>query len=213
MTDRALGPRKTYSRKILVLGDGASGKTSLLTVYTKGFFPVAYEPTVFENMVKDCHLDSDTTVELSLWDTAGQEDFDRLRALAYADTHIALLCFSVDQPNSLDNIESKWIGEINQHCEGIRLCLVALKCDLRDDPRTRRELAKTGEHPVEYEAGVAVAKRIRASRYLECSAKENRGVSEAFEEAARLSILARPSGESSTSSGLSSLKSLFCFRA
>lgn len=65
-------------------------------------------------------------VELSLWDTAGmstwflqldtpdstfvgQEEFDRLRSLSYAETHVIMICFSVDNPISLENVESKVI--------------------------------------------------------------------------------------------------------
>lgn len=187
-------PKKPIHRKVVVLGDGACGKTSLLNVYTRGYFPQYYDPTVFENHVHDLWVD-DQQVELSLWDTAGQEEFDKLRSLSYADTHVIMLCFSVDQPISLENVESKWLGEILEHCEGVKLCLVALKCDLRDDETTKDKLARYGQRPVEYEQGLAVARRIRASRYLECSAKHNRGVTEAFEEAARVSIGARPQGQ------------------
>ncbi|KAH8926093.1 hypothetical protein BT69DRAFT_1348286 [Atractiella rhizophila] len=187
-------PRRVLQRKVVVLGDGACGKTSLLNVYTRGFFPQYYEPTVFENHVHDLWID-DAQVELSLWDTAGQEEFDKLRSLSYADTHVVMLCFSVDQPVCLENVESKWIHEIIEHCEGVKLCLVALKCDLRDDPGTREKLQRFGQHPVEYEAGLQVARRIRASRYLECSAKHNRGVTECFEEAARVAIGAKAQGE------------------
>ncbi|EJU03901.1 hypothetical protein DACRYDRAFT_65013 [Dacryopinax primogenitus] len=179
--------RKPLQRKLVVLGDGACGKTSLLNVYTRGYFTAIYEPTVFENYVHDLVVD-DTQVELSLWDTAGQEEFDRLRSLSYAETHLVLLCFSVDNPASLENVEGKWIEEVLEYCPGVKIVLVALKCDLRDDQPTRDRLALRGLQPVEYEQGLVVARRIRASRYLECSAKHGRGVNEVFYEAARVSI-------------------------
>ncbi|GAA5992058.1 hypothetical protein JCM10908_000722 [Rhodotorula pacifica] len=190
------------ARPVVVVGDGACGKTSLLNVYISGTFPEEYEPTVFENHCIDVVVDG-TAIELALWDTAGQEDFDRLRALSYADTNVVLLCYSVDQPTSLENVESKWIDEIRHYCSGVKLALVALKCDLRADPRTQSKLAEYGERPVEYQEGLAMARRIRASRYLECSAKYNRGVQEIFEEAARVSIVAPRRGETrgSTSNG------------
>lgn len=66
------------------------------------------EPTVFENYVHSLRPDADgPTVELSLWDTAGQEEFDRLRSLSYADTHAVMLCFAVNNPVSLENVESR----------------------------------------------------------------------------------------------------------
>ena len=52
-------------------------------------------------------------VELALWDTAGQEDYDRLRPLSYPDTDVILMCFSIDSPDSLENIPEKWTPEVN----------------------------------------------------------------------------------------------------
>ncbi|KAF8801274.1 hypothetical protein BYT27DRAFT_7262084 [Phlegmacium glaucopus] len=187
--------RRPVQRKVVVCGDGACGKTSLLNVFTRGFFTQVYEPTVFENYVHDIFVD-EQTVELSLWDTAGQEEFDRLRSLSYAETHVVMVCFSVDNPISLENVESKWLEEILEYCPGVKLVLVALKCDLRDDPAVKERLSRYGSHTVQYEEGLAVARRIRASRYLECSSKHNRGVTEVFYEAARVSLSSRAKGSS-----------------
>ncbi|KAL7417799.1 Rho3 GTP binding protein [Mrakia frigida] len=179
---------KPLQRKLVVLGDGACGKTSLLNVFCRGYFPSEYEPTVFENYVSDVRVNGQL-IELSLWDTAGQEEFDRLRSLSYADTHIIMVCYSIDSPVSLENVESKWLPEVMEHCPGVKIVLVALKCDLRNEPR------KPNAPPhVTYEEGLEVAKRIRASRYLECSAKHNRGVGEAFDATAHVAVGARPRG-------------------
>ncbi|KAK5109552.1 hypothetical protein LTR62_006903 [Meristemomyces frigidus] len=182
------GGAKTVQRKLVLLGDGASGKTSLLNVFTRGYFPTVYEPTVFENYVHDIFIDN-VHVELSLWDTAGQEEFDRLRSLSYDDTHAIMLCFSVDSPESLENVESKWVGEIAENCPGVRLVLVALKCDLREQGQDGEEGGVELKKPcIDYKAGLAVAEKIKALRYLECSAMKNRGVNEAFTEAARVAL-------------------------
>ncbi|KAI9715213.1 MAG: Rho GTPase [Chrysothrix sp. TS-e1954] len=179
-------------------GDGACGKTSLLNVFTRGYFPTVYEPTVFENYVHDIFIDN-VHIELSLWDTAGQEEFDRLRSLSYDDTHAIMLCFSVDSPESLENVESKWVGEIVENCPGVELVLVALKCDLRpssgDDEGTNETEPK--RPALSYQQGLDVAKRIQALRYLECSAMKNRGVNEAFTEAARVALKVQPGKRSS----------------
>ena len=109
-------------------------------------------------------------IELSLWDTAGQEEFDRLRSLSYDDTHTIMLCFSVDSKDSLENVESKWVGEIAENCAGVKLVLVALKCDLRergadeDDEGTQR--GGREKVMIDYKQGLEVAKRIQALRYL-----------------------------------------------
>ncbi|PHH69483.1 hypothetical protein CDD82_7735 [Ophiocordyceps australis] len=188
---------KTAQRKLVLLGDGASGKTSLLNVFTRGYFPTVYEPTVFENYVHDIFVDN-VHIELSLWDTAGQEEFDRLRSLSYDDTDLIMLCYSVESKDSLENVESKWVGEIADNCPGVKLVLVALKCDLREqgdeegdetipdgqEAQPAREKGPT----INYDQGLEVARRIGASRYLECSSMKNRGVNEAFTEAARVAL-------------------------
>ncbi|KAG5955186.1 Rho GTPase [Claviceps arundinis] len=97
-------PPNVIRRKLVIIGDGACGKTSLLSVFTLGYFPTI--PTVFENYVTDCRVDG-KSVQLALWDTAGQEDYERLRPLAYSKAHVILVGFSVDMPDSLDNVKSK----------------------------------------------------------------------------------------------------------
>ncbi|KAM3079805.1 Rho GTPase [Clarireedia jacksonii] len=142
-------------------------------------------------------------IELSLWDTAGQEEFDRLRSLSYDDTHAIMLCFSVDSKDSLENVESKWVGEIAENCQGVKLVLVALKCDLREqgeddaaEPGAEGGAAagKEKKPMIDYNQGLEVARRINALRYLECSAMRNRGVNEAFTEAARVALSVKPNG-------------------
>ncbi|KAH6677692.1 putative RHO3 protein [Halenospora varia] len=197
-----LGGKEATQRKLVLLGDGACGKTSLLNVFTRGYFPTVYEPTVFENYVHDIFVDS-VHIELSLWDTAGQEEFDRLRSLSYDDTHAIMLCFSVDSKDSLENVESKWVGEIAENCQGVKLVLVALKCDLREQSADEEGEATEGangatkekKEMINYNQGLEVARRIGALRYLECSAMRNRGVNEAFTEAARVALSVKPNGE------------------
>lgn len=108
-----------------------------------------------------------------------------------------MLCFSVNSKDSLENVESKWVGEIADNCPGVKLVLVALKCDLRenDDAAEEGEVAAEDEpgrrekkELITYQQGLEVARRIGALRYLECSAMRNRGVNEAFTEAARVAL-------------------------
>jgi Rho family, other len=109
-----------------------------------------------------------------------------------------MLCYSVDSKDSLENVESKWVGEIADNCPGVKLVLVALKCDLRENvedenlgPDEQPAAPQPGEKRtqlINYDQGLEVARRIQASRYLECSAMKNRGVNEAFTEAARVAL-------------------------
>ena len=174
-------------RKLVIVGDGACGKTCLLIVFSKGTFPEVYVPTVFENYVADVEVDG-RKVELALWDTAGQEDYDRLRPLSYPDSNVILICFSVDSPDSLDNVLEKWISEVLHFCQGVPIILVGCKSDLRDDPHTIEALRQQQQQPVSTSEGQQVAQRIGAADYLECSAKTGRGVREVFEAATRASL-------------------------
>lgn len=71
-------------------------------------------------------------IELSLWDTAGQEDYDRLRPLSYPESDVVLMCFSVDSASSLDNLREKWHPELAHFLEDVPKIVVGLKTDLRD---------------------------------------------------------------------------------
>ncbi|KAA1087812.1 hypothetical protein PGTUg99_009919 [Puccinia graminis f. sp. tritici] len=180
-------------RKLVIVGDGACGKTCLLIVFSKGTFPEVYVPTVFENYVADVEVDG-KRVELALWDTAGQEDYDRLRPLSYPDSNVILICFAIDSPDSLDNVQEKWISEVLHFCQGLPIVLVGCKKDLRTDPKTIEELRRTSQKPVTPEEGMAVAQKIGSQRYLECSAKLGQGVREVFEHATRYALLAKKGG-------------------
>lgn len=127
-------------------------------------------------------------VELALWDTAGQEDYDRLRPLSYPDTDVILMCFSIDSPDSLENIPEKWNPEVKHFCPNVPIILVGNKKDLRNDPATIRELSKMKQEPVKPEEGRAMAEKINAFAYLECSAKSKEGVREVFETATRAAL-------------------------
>ncbi|KAI2611165.1 ras-domain-containing protein [Hypoxylon fragiforme] len=172
-----------YSKKIVVVGDGGCGKTCLLISYSQGYFPEKYVPTVFENYITyPTHQPSGKTVELALWDTAGQEEYDRLRPLSYPETDLIFVCFAIDCPNSLDNVIDKWYPEVLHFCPYTPLVLVGLKSDLRHK-KTCVEMLKTqGLTPVTSDQGMAVAKKMGA-QYMECSSKEMTGVDEIFDRA------------------------------
>ncbi|OAX83760.1 GTP-binding protein rhoC [Emergomyces africanus] len=178
----------SYSKKFVVVGDGGCGKTCLLISYSQGYFPEKYVPTVFENYItQTMHVPTGKTVELALWDTAGQEEYDRLRPLSYPETDLLFVCFAIDCPVSLENVMDKWYPEVLHFCPTTPLILVGLKSDLRNK-RTCIDLLKTqGLTPVTPEQGQAVAQRMGAI-YVECSSKEMRGVDEVFELAVNTAV-------------------------
>lgn len=66
-----------------------------------------YVPTVFENYIANVPLDTGKIVELALWDTAGQEDYDRLRPLSYPETDVVLICFAINLRTSFTNVQDR----------------------------------------------------------------------------------------------------------
>ncbi|KAK3068939.1 RHO4 protein [Teratosphaeriaceae sp. CCFEE 6253] len=177
-----------YSKKFVVVGDGGCGKTCLLISYSQGYFPEKYVPTVFENYITQVeHKQSGKGVELALWDTAGQEEYDRLRPLSYPETDLLFVCFAIDCPNSLENVLDKWYPEVLHFCPTTPIILCGLKSDLRNK-RNCIELLKTqGLTPVTQAQGKAVAQKMGAL-YMECSSKEMSGVHEIFETAIDIAV-------------------------
>jgi len=187
--DTSAKSRPDLKRKLVVVGDGGCGKTCLLIVYAENRFPEAYIPTVFENYVTRVVYEG-KDIELALWDTAGQEEYDRLRPLSYPESNVILIVFSIDFPTSLANVQDKWFPEVAHFCEGTPLILVATKTDLRRDDTTKRMLSAQGQTTVSPDQGAAVAKEIGA-KYAECSAKTGSGVHEVFNLALSQSMKGR----------------------
>ena len=122
------------------------GKTSLLISYCWNAFPVEYIPTVFDNYTAHIMVDGNR-INLGVWDTAGQQDYDKLRPLSYPATDIFLIAFSLISPTSFKNVKLKWMPEICHHMPNTKCILVGTKLDLRDDPNIIKNWLKGNLHP------------------------------------------------------------------
>jgi len=170
------------SIKCVVVGDGAVGKTSILISYTQNAFSHDHVPTVFDNY--SCNVMVDGKVfSLGLWDTAGQEDYDRLRPLSYPQTDVFLVLYSIISPTSFENVRSKWAPEIGHHAPNVPVLLVGTKADLRTDVDVASALAARGMKFVSAEDGAARAKELGFLGHYECSAMTQDGLKTVFDEA------------------------------
>lgn len=176
--------------KTVVVGDGTVGKTCLLMTYSMNIFPTDYIPTIFDSYTANVLVDG-RPINLQLNDTAGQEEYDRLRPLGYPGTQVVLICFALDSKVSLENVDMRWTPEIKHHLPNVPVLLVGTKLDLRKNTED--------DHFVTEEEGWAAAKRIGAARYIECSALTLRNVKTVFDELIRLALKAREMRETKKS--------------
>jgi len=173
--------------KCVVVGDGGVGKTSLLMSYTAKTFPNEYVPTIFDNYNSPITL-GDKTYNLGLWDTAGQEEYDKMRTVSYPHTDVFVLCFSLVQPNSFLNLKNRWFPELKEYCPTTPILLVGTKLDLTTDDATMRALARANLAPINRDQALKAMEELNLSGYLECSGLTQTGVKVVFEEAARLAV-------------------------
>ncbi|KAH9662624.1 Rac-like GTP-binding protein ARAC1 [Citrus sinensis] len=169
--------------KCVTVGDGAVGKTCLLISYTSNTFPTDYVPTVFDNFSANVVVNG-STVNLGLWDTAGQEDYNRLRPLSYRGADVFILAFSLISKASYENVSKKWIPELKHYAPGVPIILVGTKLDLRDDKQFF--IDHPGAVPISTAQGEELRKLIGAPAYIECSSKTQQNVKAVFDAAIRV---------------------------
>ncbi|KAJ6989586.1 rac-like GTP-binding protein RHO1 isoform X2 [Populus alba x Populus x berolinensis] len=163
----------------VTVGDGAVGKTCLLISYTSNTFPTDYVPTVFDNFSANVVVNG-ATVNLGLWDTAGQEDYNRLRPLSYRGADVFILAFSLISKASYENVSKKWIPELKHYAPGVPIVLVGTKH------------ANPSYHPIidvvvfEYLKGRGAEEADWCTCLHECSSKTQQNVKAVFDAAIRV---------------------------
>jgi len=154
--------------KVIVVGNGQVGKTSMITRFAKGIFTNEYKKTIgVDFLEKKLYLNAiGEEVTYLLWDTAGQEEYDAITRTYYKGAGACILAFSTTDRASFDAIES-WYHKVTDECGQISMCLVQNKVDLMDD-------AVMSPQEVEY-----IAKKLRLKLYRTC-VKDDLNVSEVF---------------------------------
>eukprot|EP01091_Cochliopodium_minus_P007298 TRINITY_DN171_c0_g2_i1.p1 TRINITY_DN171_c0_g2~~TRINITY_DN171_c0_g2_i1.p1 ORF type:complete len:200 (-),score=58.27 TRINITY_DN171_c0_g2_i1:64-663(-) len=170
------------SIKLVVVGDGAVGKTCLLVSYTSNAFPGEYIPTVFDNYSASV-MHNGKPVCLNLWDTAGQDDYEKLRPLSYPQTDVFVVCYSIISRASFSNVKNKWIPELKYYSPNTPIVLVATKSDLRKDEKVLKRLQERNENVITYTEGSQFSTSIGASKFIEVSSLTQHNLSNLFNEA------------------------------
>ncbi|MFX1473953.1 MAG: Rab family GTPase [Promethearchaeota archaeon] len=165
----------SYRFKIVICGDWAVGKSSLVRRFATGTFSHSYITTLAINLVvKEVYIDG-AHVTLSLWDTGGQERFQFLRQKYYQGADGVVFAFDLTRLESFNHIEERWLPEVNRAIERYTPALWGTKADLVD------------QRVVETSSGEELASRFGAEFY-ETSALSGQNVEAAFHGLAQLVI-------------------------
>ncbi|MFX0105155.1 MAG: Rab family GTPase [Candidatus Hodarchaeota archaeon] len=169
MTTEEANLEREFVYKVVILGDAAVGKTSLISQFVEGSFEEDYKPTLGANIVrKDVNLDK-ARVRLIMWDLAGQEKYQVVRSMYFQGCEGALLVYDVTRYNTFESINSKWLRDFKKYVKkkGVYV-LIGNKIDLKD------------QRTITAERGRELATKIKASHFIETSAKLGENIEEAF---------------------------------
>lgn len=156
-----------YEFKVLLVGDPAVGKTSLILKYVENRFEREYKASIGVDFAYKIIEVGEKVSRLIIWDIASQERFAPYRSSFYKQTDGAMIVFDLTRPETLEAIES-WMREIREHAGDVEILLIGNKTDLKK----KRALKEADIQPWIDRYGC---------RYVETSAMSGDGVEEAFE--------------------------------
>ena len=167
-----------YVFKILLLGDGGVGKTSLLRRFIDNTFDPDYKTTIgVQFMTRSVEIDDSKSIKLVIWDVAGQSKFTSYRHLYYKDAEGIILVYDITRPNSFKNLEM-WISDAVKHTAvNTHIAILGNKADLED----KRSVPKIN--------GEKYSEEKKAVLFSETSAKTGYNVEKAFLELTRNILL------------------------
>ena len=156
-----------YSRKVILLGQGGVGKTSVIRRFVEQAFSHDYKTTVGSNfLLKRLQLDAETRMTMQIWDLSGQDSFRNIRTQYFLHSHGGIMVYDLTRPETLAELD-KWHADFTEKAGGVPLMLFGNKVDLEE---------KRG---VKFEEASEKAKHFNAS-YYETSALAGTNVQEAF---------------------------------
>ena len=138
---KMLGEDMEVAIKMVVVGNGAVGKSSMIQRYCKGIFTKDYEKTIGVDFLERQIQVNDEDVRLMLWDTAGQEESDAITKAYYRGAQACVLVFSTTDRESFEAISS-WREKVVAEVGDIPTALVQSKIDLLDDSCIKNEEAE-----------------------------------------------------------------------
>jgi small GTP-binding protein len=153
--------------KVILLGDGRVGKTSLAVRYTHEKFSSSYKPSLGVDFMLKRVLVEEHRVKIMVFDTAGQEFISSLRKRYYSGAHGAVIVFDVTRRETFENLDN-WIKEVRDEVGQIYTTIVGNKSDLKEEREVNQEEA------IEY------ANRLGAD-YMETSALSGENVKDLFQ--------------------------------
>ncbi|KAM6912408.1 rho-related GTP-binding protein RhoU-like [Xenentodon cancila] len=164
----------------MLVGDGAVGKTTIIISYIFNGYNSEYKQTAFDVFTGLVHVNGIPT-RIKLIDTAGQDKFGHLRSLCYAHVDVFILCFSLVNPASFDNITSKWIPQIRAANQTSPIILVGSQSDLCHNAGILIHLDQLNTRPVSFSQARRLAHRVGAHNYFECSALTQHNLKDVFD--------------------------------
>nr|OQO22875.1 GTP-binding protein ypt5 [Rachicladosporium sp. CCFEE 5018] len=163
--------------KLVLLGESAVGKSSLVLRFVKDQFDDYRESTIGAAfLTQTIALDDQTTVKFEIWDTAGQERYKSLAPMYYRNANCAVVVYDITQAASLDKAKS-WVKELQRQAnENIIIALAGNKLDLVTESPDKRAVSQADASAYAQEAGLL---------FFETSAKTAENVKELFLAIAR----------------------------
>jgi small GTP-binding protein len=173
MNERKGDDKERYVFKVILIGDGAVGKTSLIRKFMEGRFKIDYLPTIGTQIyTKDVLGEGDANVKLVVWDISGQQAFSSVRPDYYKGAKGVVLMFDLTRSETFEHLDG-WFNEAMKYTRSPKVILAGSKCDLERDRKISQKYGET------------YASKIKAP-YFETSAKDGKNVEKLFDMLAEM---------------------------